>query len=131
MKHIALIIIFVLLLAAPAVALDEFVANEKTVGWDSVAPIQPTDTIAYNIYTKNLATDEIVFIETVPDLQKTIQFNVEGKFTVGISTVRTVADGEVIESIINWSNVNGVSTPNPFIIKWYVPIDPPPNLHAK
>jgi hypothetical protein len=125
------IFIFILLLASPVLALEEFVANEKTVGWDVVALVQPTDVITYNVHTKNLATDEITFIKNVSVLRATIQFTVEGKFAVGVSTVRTVADGEVVESTINWSDINGASTPNPFIIKWYAAAAPPPNLHAK
>jgi hypothetical protein len=131
MKKILGIIFSIAILSTSVFALEEFVADEKTIGWDVVAPLVSTDIIAYNVYIKNLANEEIIFIKKVTVLQATIQFSVEGKFAAGVSTVRTVADGEIVESAINWSNVNGVSTPNPFIIKWYVLADAPPNLHAK
>ena len=42
----------------------------------------------------------------------------EDSYIVGVRTVRTV-NGIKYYSEINWSNVNGESTPNPFYLEYY------------
>ncbi len=48
-----------------------------------------------------------------------VTFQVVGKYTVGIRAKKSIY-GEELFSEINWSSKNGVNTPDPFIVGYYV-----------
>ncbi len=50
----------------------------------------------------------------------------EGDWVIGVRTVRTInSNSERLLSLINWSDVDGISTENPFFIRYYeVPVAP-------
>jgi hypothetical protein len=128
LKMMIIIAVFLIAFAGLANAVDWQTANQVTVAWDAVPPIQPTDTISYIVYTRfedgsNQSSGEEVMIT-----QATITFSVEGKYHVGVATKRVVEDGEILISDINWSDTDGEFTPNPFGIKFYVKPNMPKGL---
>lgn len=109
-----LVLLVVLLFSASYVSADVnwHLANQTTVGWDAVTTLSdgtpvPAEQISYKVYIAKLAdkSDKVVAGDAVVNNQYTITLNSEGKWYVGVSTVRTV-NGVVIESSrIAWSDV--------------------------
>lgn len=124
-------------------------ANQATIGWDAVAKVKPGDTYRYLIYQKNIDGTNPQTIAVVPYGTETftVTFTSEGRHLIGVGVERTVdvnddgvvddldkdVDGNltVMTSDINWSDVNGVWTPNPFGLQYFVKPDAPPNLHVQ
>lgn len=125
-------------------------ANQATIGWDEVTKIKPGDSYAYIIYKKNPDGTGQEELQRVPfgTTQATITFLAEGRMVVGIDTERTVDvndDGVVDDldkdvegffvimtsGVINWSDVNGVNTPNPFGLQYFVKPEAPVNFHVE
>ena len=123
---LALVIMFTV---SPVLALGWHTANQVTVAWDAVGKIVDTDVISYVLYFKIVGTDTPILAGETADLEFAVTFTDEGRYYIGVATKRVVADGEIIESDINWSDVNGDSTPNPFGVKFYAKPDQPKNLH--
>lgn len=103
-------------------------ANQRTIEWDEVIelsdgnPIPDGSEIGYYIYTKNEDGTNIQKIGETAETRFTITTEHEGRLFVGVRTVRKVGGEVVSESAeINWSDVNGASTPNPFGIVFYIP----------
>ena len=72
-----------------------------------------------------------IFEETAL-VTSTVTVASEGDWLVGVRAVRTVnSNGERSLGPINWSNENGVFTPDPFIIRWYAPPDAVENLRLQ
>ena len=127
-----LILIFVLMtmvMVSSVLALEWHATNQVTVAWNDVDKIVDTDEISYIVYSKIVGTDTPILVGETADLRFTIAFTDEGKYYIGVATKRIVADGETLESEINWSDVNGESTPDPFGVKFYAKPDQPKNLH--
>ena len=116
-------------MSATVFALEWQTANQLTVAWDPSAKIVSTDIISYTVYSKVMGTDTPVKIGETADTQYVVTFIEEGRYYLGVSATRLVADGETIESDINWSDINGESTPNPFGVRFYVSPSIPLNLH--
>ena len=56
----------------------------------------------------------------------------EGDWVVGVRTVRTItSNGEVLYSEINWSDINGLATPDPFVVRHYEAPAAPSNLRRQ
>ena len=129
MKKILLIIVICLPLL-----LGQMIVRQSSVdiAWDSIAPIIGS-TIIYEILRAPLndkASFEIVG-ETVL-VTYLVMFSSEGDWVVGVRTVRTIdSNSERLLSSINWSDVDGLATPNPFIGRWYVAPDVPENLRVQ
>jgi hypothetical protein len=131
MKKLILAIIAVILISATmAMALDWHTANQVTVAWDAHPEIATDDVMTYMVYKKQVGGAD-VFIEETADLQVTVSMTEEGKYYFGVSTKRTTIDDEILESEINWSDVDVPegSTPNPFGAKYYIRPGPPLNLN--
>ena len=99
--------------------------NQATVTWDEV--IGMTGVISYEVFARNRITLEeasLTFV-SVPPIVVTVPN--EGDWDIGVRTIRQI-DGQTLYSIMNWSNVNGVWTPNPFFLRHYIPPVPPKNL---
>ncbi len=124
MKKIIFLLIF--MTALSGYAQDIEYTNQVTVAWDVVAPIEPTDIITYQVWTDSVAG--IVMVGKTDLVQYTITFTVEGEYIIGVGTKREVVSGDIVYSEINWSNVNGVSTPDPFVVRYIKPIQSPENL---
>jgi hypothetical protein len=109
--------------------------NQVTVAWDEVAPLEPSDVIAYEVFRSPFPItgdrQDPADHESLGELTPTsmsITFAVEGDYVIGVRTVRMVSGGEIVYSDINWSDENGEFTPNPFIVKFYKAIQRPKNL---
>lgn len=124
-KKLALIMVLLFVLA-PMVALAQtwYTANQATVAWDAVAPIATGDTIKYQVYTKigTAGTPAKVGAE-ITATQMAITFNVEGRYYVGVQTVR-YPTGETVgtpSATIAWSNIAAdCAAAGPFGIVYYV-----------
>ena len=129
MKKILLIILMVLPLLLGQIVVRD---NPVSVAWDAVASMGG-DTIAYEIFIAPLgdyASAQSVGQTVLLDMDVTIAS--EGDWVIGVRTVRTITvNSEILYSDINWSDVDGLSTPNPFIVRWYAAPDAPNNLRMQ
>jgi hypothetical protein len=111
-------------------------ANSVSVAWDEVTtndagdPIDPTE-ISYKVFLANSVTDpdhaNPVEIGTTTDVSYLVTLNVEGKFHVGVSAVRTVGGEVVAESSITWSNDPAYD----FGIQYFLPPSSPGGLRPQ
>ncbi len=130
MKKIVLIIILIMGISIGYSQSIEY-TNQVTVEWDEVLPIEITDIISYQVWIDSSMTG-IVMIGETDLLQYTITFTQEGEYIIGVSTKRIVAiTGDIVYSEMNWSNVNGVNTPFPFVVRYIKPIQSPGNLRLQ
>lgn len=134
-KLFAIALITMLLVFAVGISQETIYTNQATVAWDAVttlddgSQIPAENTVMYEVWIRK-ETEE-TFIAETDLLEYTITFSEEGTYEVGVRTMRYVADGEVIKSDINWSDVNGTATPNPFVIKYYKGVPVPENLRSQ
>lgn len=113
-----------------AFAIDWHTADQITIMWNANAQVVAPDVLTYGVYKRMLPSGQPVFVEETDTLTSTITFDVEGRYTVGVTSIRYVggAEGERLESSVNWSDENGASTPNPFGASYFVIPNPPLNL---
>ena len=142
--------LFLMLLAIPFMfGFTWHTANQKTIGWDAVAKVKAGDNYVYIVYQKDESGANEGSVAVVPfgTNTYTITLTNEGSYYVGVAVERTVdtnddgtiddldkdAEGNftVLTSDINWSDVNGVNTPNPFGLKYFVAPEVPVNLHVQ
>jgi len=116
-------------------AVEWHTANQITVAWNAVTTVTAPDVLKYGVYTKRLPNDAPVFFGEQDALSALITFEAEGKYIIGITTIRYVDQGapdeQRLESEINWSDVNGESTPNPFGSSYYTTPESPKNLRIQ
>ena len=114
-------------------------ANQITIEWDAVTtldngdPIPAGDQIVYDVFVYNFKGSAMTQVVTDGLLTSvTITFNIEGRYSAGVRVKRIVdagtPDEEILESPVNWSNVNGVYTPNPFGLRYFINPSMPINL---
>ena len=129
------VIFLVLTLTFSTVAFSQewHTANQITITWDAVTEMQggfaipETDIIEYRVYLSNAVTDpdktNPAEIDVTGELFYTIILTDEGRYFVGLQTIRKLADGEVIgESYIGWTDdpaivLDGVT----FGIRYFLP----------
>jgi len=140
MKKVFLITVIILCVAINAGAVDNWKETDQvTIAWDAVVqlengdPIPSDNTIKYKIYLVNAIADvekaNPVLITETDQTSQVITMTTEGKYFVGVSTVRYDSTGELInESAVNWSDVNGEATPVPFGLMHYFQAKAPINL---
>ena len=143
LKTLVITAILILFLTPYAGSLEWQTANQITIGWDAVTtlpdgdPLPVGNTIKYNVYLVNSVTDPdktnpvLLNSEPISELRYTMTLNTEGKFFVGVTAVRYDGAELVGESTTNYSDINGVMTPNPFGVRYYVIPNPPANLHVE
>lgn len=126
MKKKLALVILVLFMLAPMVALAQtwYTANQATVAWDPVAPIATGDVIRYQVYTKIGASGTPVKVGAeITATQLAITFNTEGRYFVGVQTLR-YPTGETVgipSATIAWSNIAAdCAAAGPFGIVYYV-----------
>lgn len=130
MKKVKIFLVLVILFSflSSAYAINWSIADQKTVGWDAVTtigndePIPSGDVIKYRVYISKMPSGEEQVVGDTDQLQYTITFTEEGKYIVGVQTVR-IPQGETEEilSSINWSNSEDIeAVPVPFGIKFFV-----------
>ncbi len=129
MKRILLIILICLPLL-----LGQTIVRQSSVDitWDSIMPITGS-TITYEVLSA-LLNDKTNF-EIVGEtalITYSVTFSSEGDWVIGVRTIRVIdSNGERLLSDINWSDVDGLATPNPFFVRWYVAPDAPENLRLQ
>lgn len=109
---------------------EVYYANQITVAWD---PVSDSGAISYEVYMSSYPVVDpldpgahILVLETTAT-EAVVTFPVEGKYAVGVRTKKSI-DDEELYSEINWSYENGVNTPNPFIVGYYISPAAPVNL---
>ncbi len=117
MKKIVVLLFLLPLLMAQQIVYD----NVVPITWDAHAPISGS-TITYEMIRAPRYQPELFeIIDEISAIEYSIPLVVEGEWIVGVRTVRTVdALGVRLLSEINWCDVNGVWTPDPFIVRYFV-----------
>ncbi len=114
-------------------------ANQVTIAWDAVTtldngdPVPTGDQIVYDVFVYNYKGSAMTQVVTGgASTSVTITFNIEGRYVAGVRVKRIVdagtPDEQILESQVNWSNVNGVNTPNPFGLRYFINPSVPINL---
>jgi hypothetical protein len=105
-----------------------------TITWDEVLPLGD-DTISYDIYITSYpvadrTTGIILANVAVPPFVVTAPS--EGDFAIGVRTVRHyIPTNSDVYSDINWSDIDGLATPDPFILRWIEKPMAPINLRIQ
>lgn len=101
----------ILLLALPALAVDTWKpCNQLTISWGPVrtlsdgSALPEGQTIAYKLYARADGDAPAVALSTVTAPPATITFSTEGKYILGVSTVRMAGQEVLSESVIVWSD---------------------------
>ena len=139
LKTLVITAILIILFAPYAGSLEWKATNQATIAWDQVTtlengdPLPANNTIKYRVYLANAVTDSDktnpALLGEIDQLQYTLTLNSEGKYFVGVQSVRYDENALEIEvSTVNWSDVNGAMTPNPFGLVHYLPPAAPANL---
>lgn len=133
MKRLIVVLAIALLFVCSTVGAVEWKkTNQATVAWDAVttlvdgSAIPAGDVLKYRVYLANAQTDpdkaNPALLGETDQLEYLITLNTEGRYWVGVQTVRYDSAGVELEvSTINWSDVNGEYTPNPFGIFHHLP----------
>lgn len=129
------IVVLLMLAAVVAWSQQTIYTNQVTIEWDAVAPIEPDDVIAYEIfrspYPITVDRQDPLLHESLGQVSPTnavISFTVEGSYVLGVRTIRELQGGDIVFSEINWSDENGVATPVPFVIRYLRAISAPVGL---
>ena len=139
LKSFAAILIITLLLVPCAGSVEWKATNQATIAWDATAtlengdPLPENNTVKYRVYLSNAVTDpdkaNPALLGETDLLQYVLTLNAEGKYFVGVQSVRYDENAvEVGASSVNWSDINGAATPNPFGLVHYAPPAAPVNL---
>jgi len=130
---ILLTMVMVLFFGMTVQAIEWHTANQITVAWDANPDVTAPDVLKYGVYTKMLPNGEPVLLHEQDTTVVTITFQAEGRYIIGVTSIRYVgsATGERLESVVNWSDENGVNTPVPFGAGYFTIPDPPIGLRAQ
>lgn len=103
-KILCLTFLAILLMTGSALAEKWTTANQITVAWDPITV--SSGIVSYKIYYKPISvpTPETMYAEKVADTQITMTFANEGRYYVGVRSVRTVDGIDLEASTISWSN---------------------------
>jgi hypothetical protein len=132
MKKLLFVVVIVFALAFNANAVEWRTANQATIAWDAVTtfeagdPIPENHVIRYRVYIKPDGAETPGLLGETDTLQFIVTLAAEGRFIVGVQSVRYDENNiELSTSEINWSDVNGEATPNPFgLVYWLSPAVP-------
>ena len=102
-----LIILAIILLPTTVLAQSWYTANQVTVGWDAVPPIAQGDVIKYQVYTRiGTSGDGAKVGSEITASQLAITFTIEGRYFIGVKTIR-YPQGETVgvpSATTSWSN---------------------------
>lgn len=120
MKKLILSLLTVLILTGSAFAQQWYPTNQITVAWDPVTV--SSGTVSYKVYTRPAAGGTETLFATTPNTESTVTFTVEGKYFLGVRSVRTVDGIDIESSTISWSNVaSDVLNGATFGAQYYLP----------
>ena len=131
-------IVFALVLFAGIASAQEWepvYCNQLTIGWNAVStlangdPIPAEDSVEYEVSLMKLPDGEPVVLGRTATLNYVVTIPDEGEYIVAVAAVRLCADGTESVSELNWSNVDGESTPNPFSAILRIPPSNVTGLH--
>jgi len=118
-----LIILAILIFAAPAMAQTWYTANQVTVAWDAVPKVLATDQAnKYQVYSRNdLVSLGSKIGAEITATQLLISLSVEGRYYLGVKSVRyPVGETVGIPSVgTAWSNVAADTNNNPFGVLFF------------
>lgn len=131
MKKFLMVMMVVCLLtfASSVSAQTWYPTNQATVAWDAVPPLATGDTIKYQVYTRMGTTGDGTPVGgEITATQLAITFSVEGRYYVGVKTIR-YPQGETVgtpSAATAWSNIAAdCAAAGPFGIVYYLaPITP-------
>ncbi len=128
MKKIVVLLILLPLLLAQTVVYYDVVP----IAWDAHAAIA-NSTVTYEVMRARVgAPGSAVVVGETALLEYDVPLLLEGDWIIGVRTVRTIdANGDKFYSPINWSDVNGVWTPDPFIVRYYTVPSMPESLRLR
>ncbi len=117
MKKILVLLVLLPLLMAQQIVYYDVVP----ITWDAVAPIAGS-TITYEVIRVPAgAPGSLEIVAEISGVEYDIPLVVEGDWIVGVRTVRTIdSNNERYLSPVNWSDVNGVWTLDPFVVRYYI-----------
>lgn len=126
------IIVFILLMLPLLMGQTIVYDNVLPIIWDAHAPIAGS-TITYEVLRAPRYEPELFeIVDEISAVEYDVPFVVEGEWIVGIRTVRTIDGiGERYLSEVNWSNINGEWTPDPFIARYYTVPEAVKNLRLQ
>jgi len=115
-KIVVLLILLPLLMAQRIVHYDTV-----PIIWNAHAPIVGS-TITYEILRAPRYEPELFeIVDEISAIEYDVPLVIEGEWIVGVRTVRTINGiGERLLSGINWCDINGESTPDPFVVRYFV-----------
>lgn len=125
--------IVVLLFLLPLLMAQQIVYNNVLpITWDAHAPISGS-TITYEILrAPRYQPESFEIVDEISTIEYSVPLVVEGEWIVGVRTVRTIDGlGERLLSEINWCDVNGVWTPDPFVVRYFVVPEKVKNLRLQ
>lgn len=102
MKRFLLSLLFVLVMTVSVNAQQWQTANSINVAWDAVTVT--SGTVTYKLYSKTVPGGVETFISTVSTTGATVTFQAEGRYFLGVRSVRTVNGVELEASTISWSD---------------------------
>ena len=116
MKKIVVLLILLPLLMAQQIVYYDVVP----ITWDAVAPIAGS-TITYEVIRAPAGDPgSLEIVAEISGVEYDVSLVVEGDWIVGVRTVRTIdSNNERYISPVNWSDINGVWTPDPFVVRYY------------
>ena len=131
MKRIFIVFVLATLVVCGFVAQTIYYTDQATLNWDAVieltdnTPIGPGDVIEYEVYRTSYPVIDgqnpaaHVIEGTVSSTSLAINVPNDGvSYAYGVRTRLTTDGGAtVLYSPINWSDVDGLSTPNPFLYR--------------
>jgi len=125
--------IIILLFLLPLLMAQQIVYNNVLpITWDAHAPIAGS-TITYEILrAPRYQPESFEIVDEIAAIEYSVPFVIEGEWIVGVRTVRTVDGiGERLLAEINWCDVNGEWTPNPFVVRYFVVPEKVKNLRLQ
>jgi hypothetical protein len=125
--------IILLILLLPFLMAQQIVYYDNVpIVWDAVSSVAGS-TITYEIMRAPAGDPGIAeIVAEVSAVEYSVPLIIEGDWIVGVRTVRTIdANGERLLSEINWSDINGLNTLNPFIVRHFMAPGMPTNLRLQ
>ena len=129
MRKVFLIVLFCLPLLLGQTVIRQ---NPTDIAWDAVAPITGS-TITYEVLVASLGDKtNFTIVGETGSLLYSVTLLSEGDWVIGVRTVRTIdSNSERLLSLINWSDVDGLSTPSPFICRYFMLPEMPMNMRLQ
>ena len=118
-----IIILAIIIFAAPAIAQTWYTANQVTLAWDAVPKVLTTDQAnKYQVYSRN----DLVSLGSkiggeITAAQLVVSFTTEGRYYLGVEAIR-YPTGETVgikSSTKAWSNVAADTNNSPFGVSFF------------